>query len=249
MLVAMPSTEPARGATGAPPDPPGHPLGAPWTPPAGTATAARLAAYRWGLALVGVTAVWGATFVMVRDAVAAIPPFTFIAYRFLAAAALLAAVRPRALARRQPGVLAAGLVSGVAVVLTPLLAAVLLRERPGLGPALGAALAFVGLALLSLQRLEVRRGDALVLGCAVAFAAHILLLGRFAPRYSSYQLAVVQLGTVGVLALAWSAVTGDLAAPAGAQVWLALAVTAVLASAAGFLVQTRAQREVSPTKT
>jgi len=213
---------------------------------------------------------------MVRDAVAAIPPFTFIAYRFLAAAALLAAVRPRALARRQPGVLAAGLVSGVAlfagygfqtvglqyttasnagfitglaVVLTPLLAAVLLRERPGLGPALGAALAFVGLALLSLQRLEVRRGDALVLGCAVAFAAHILLLGRFAPRYSSYQLAVVQLGTVGVLALAWPAVTGDLAAPAGAQVWLALAVTAVLASAAGFLVQTRAQREVSPTKT
>src|SRR6266536_3436500 len=103
MLVAMPSTEPARGATGAPPDPPGHPLGAPWTPPAGTATAARLAAYRWGLALVGVTAVWGATFVMVRDAVAAIPPFTFIAYRFLAAAALLAAVRPRALARRDRG--------------------------------------------------------------------------------------------------------------------------------------------------
>ncbi len=239
MLVAMPSTEPARGATGAPPDPPGHPLGVPRTPPdppghplgvprtppAGAATAARLAAYRWGLALVGVTAVWGATFVMVRDAVAAIPPFTFIAYRFLAAAALLAAVRPRALARPQPGVLAAGLVTGVAlfagygfqtvglqyttasnagfitglaVVLTPLLAAVLLRERPGLGPALGAALAFVGL---------------------------------------------------GVLALAWSAVTGDLAAPAGAQVWLALAVTAVLASAAGFLVQTRAQREVSPTKT
>jgi len=44
-------------------------------------------------------------------------------------------------------------------------------------------------------------------------------------------------------------VTGDLAAPSGAQVWLALAVTAVLASAAGFLVQTRAQREVSPTNT
>jgi drug/metabolite transporter (DMT)-like permease len=135
------------------------------------------------------------------------------------------------------------------VVLTPLLAAALLRERPGLGPAVGAALAFAGLALLSLQTLEVRRGDALVFGCAVAFAAHILLLGRFAPRYPSYQLAVVQLGTVGVLALGWAAVTGDLATPSGGQVWLALAVTAVLASAAGFLVQTRAQREVSPTNT
>jgi drug/metabolite transporter (DMT)-like permease len=254
---AMRSTEPARSLRG----------------PAPTA---RLASWRWGLALVGVTAVWGATFVMVRDAVAAIPPFTFIAYRFLAAAALLAALRPRTLLRPQPGMSAAGLVAGVAlfagygfqtvglqyttasnagfitglaVVLTPLFAALVLRERPGLGPALGAALAFAGLALLSLQRLEVRRGDALVLGCAVAFAAHILLLGRFAPRYSSYQLAVVQLATVGVLALGWAALSGELAAPAGGQVWLALAVTAVLASAAGFLVQTRAQREVSPTKT
>jgi drug/metabolite transporter (DMT)-like permease len=245
-------------------------------PPLQRAAGARLASYRWTLALVGVTAVWGATFVMVRDAVATIPPFTFIAYRFLAAAALLAALRPRTLASRQPGMAAAGLltglalfagygfqtvglqyttasnagfITGLAVVLTPLLAAVVLRERPGLGPGLGAALAFVGLALLSLERLEVRRGDALVFGCAVAFAVHILLLGRFAPRYSSYQLAVVQLGTVGVLALAWSAVTGELAAPASGQVWIALAVTAVLASAAGFLVQTRAQREVAPTKT
>jgi drug/metabolite transporter (DMT)-like permease len=258
MLGAMRSTEPRQ------------------LPAASGATTARLATYRWGLALVGVTAVWGATFVMVRDAVASIPPFAFIADRFLAAAALLAVLRPRALARPRRGVLVAGVAAGVAlfagygfqtvglqyttasnagfitglaVVLTPLLAAALLRERPGLGPAVGAALAFAGLALLSLQTLEVRRGDALVFGCAVAFAAHILLLGRFAPRYPSYQLAVVQLGTVGVLALGWAAVSGDLATPAGAQVWLALAITAVLASAAGFLVQTRAQREVSPTNT
>jgi drug/metabolite transporter (DMT)-like permease len=248
----------------------------PLSDPPATETAPRTASYPWVLALVGVTAVWGATFVMVRDAVASIPPSAFVAYRFLGAAALLALARPRALAVRRPGMLAAGMVTGVAlfagygfqtvglqyttasnagfitgmsVVLTPLLAAVVLRERPGLWPALGAAIAFTGLALLSLQRLEVRRGDALVLGCAVAFAAHILLLGRFAPRYSSYQLAIVQLGTVGVLSLAWSGAGGELVAPHGAQVWLALAVTAVLASAAGFLIQTRAQQVVSPTKT
>ena len=245
--------------------------------PPGVETAPRTASSSpWVLALVAVTAVWGATFVMVRDAVASLPPSTFVAYRFLAAAALLALARPRALTARRPGMLAAGIVTGVAlfagyafqtvglqyttasnagfitglsVVLTPLLAAVVLRERPGLWPALGAALAFAGLALLSLQRLEVRRGDALVLGCAVAFAVHILLLGRFAPRYSSYQLAIVQLGTCGLLSLAWSGASGELAAPRGTQVWLALAVTAVLASAAGFLIQTRAQQVVSPTKT
>ena len=65
-------------------------------------TRRRVGAYRWELAMVAVTAVWGSTFVLVRDAVAQVPPFTFIAYRFLAAALLLAAIRPR-LALGGPG--------------------------------------------------------------------------------------------------------------------------------------------------
>ena len=137
----------------------------------------------------------------------------------------------------------------MSVVLTPLFAGLLLRQPPGRWPVLGALLAAVGLALLSLQRLEVRQGDALVLGCAVAFAAHILLLGRFAPRFPSYPLAVVQLGTAGLLALAWAGVAGDLVGPASAEVWVALVITSVVASAGAFLIQTRAQQEVSPTRT
>jgi drug/metabolite transporter (DMT)-like permease len=259
-------------------------------------------AYRWELAMVAVTAVWGSTFVLVRDAVAQVPPFAFVAYRFLAAALLLAAIRPRlALGgpgrggppvdrggpgdrqgsppeRRGPGLgplgagvaigvalfcgygfqtvglqyttaSNAGFITGLSVVLTPLLGAVLLRQAPGRWPVTGACLAAVGLALLSLQRLEVRRGDALVLGCAFAFAAHILLLGRYAPRLDTYRLAVVQLATAGLLALAWAGVAGDLVVPASADVWVALAITSVAASAGAFLIQTRAQREVSPTRT
>jgi drug/metabolite transporter (DMT)-like permease len=233
-----------------------------------------LAVWRWELALVAVTAVWGATFVVVREAVARVPPSAFIAVRFLAAAALLAALRPRQALRPDRGLAAAGVVAGLAlfagytlqtvglqyprassagfitglaVVLTPLLGALLLRQRPGRWPATGALLAAAGLALLTLERFEVRRGDLLVLGCAFAFATHILLLGRYSPRHASYQLAVVQLATTGVLALAWAGAAGDL--PGSPQVWFALAVTAVLASAGGFLVQTRAQRDVSPTRT
>jgi drug/metabolite transporter (DMT)-like permease len=240
------------------------------------ATRRGVGAYRWELAMVAVTAVWGSTFVLVRDAVAQIPPFTFIAYRFLAAALLLAAIRPRLAAGGQPGPLVAGAVIGLAlfagygfqtvglqyttasnagfitglsVVLTPLFAALLLGQAPGRWPVVGAGVAAVGLGLLSLQRLEVRQGDALVLGCAVAFAAHILLLGRYAPRLSTYRLAVVQLGTAGLLALAWAGVAGDLVVPSSAEVWVALAITSVAASAGAFLIQTRAQREVSPTRT
>jgi drug/metabolite transporter (DMT)-like permease len=72
-------------------------------------------AYRWELAMVAVTAVWGSTFVLVRDAVAQIPPFAFIAYRFLAAALLLAAVRPRLATDGQPGLVAAGAAAGLAL--------------------------------------------------------------------------------------------------------------------------------------
>jgi len=259
------------------------------------ATRRGVGAYRWELAMVAVTAVWGSTFVLVRDAVAQIPPFTFIAYRFLAAALLLTAIRPRLAlgwsgADSPPGgdggpgldgggrlgplaagavigaVLVAGygfqtvglqyttasnagFITGLSVVLTPLLGALLLRQAPGRWPVTGACVAAVGLALLSLQRLEVRRGDALVFACAVAFATHILLLGRYAPRLSTYRLAVVQLATAGLLALIWAGLAGDLAVPASSEVWVALAITSVAASAGAFLIQTRAQREVSPTRT
>ena len=233
-------------------------------------------AYRWELAMVAVTAVWGSTFVLVRDAVAQIPPFAFIAYRFLAAGLLLAALRPRLAAVVGTPELAAGAVAGLAlfagygfqtvglqyttasnagfitglsVVLTPLLAGLVLRQSPGHWPVAGALLAAVGLGLLSLQTLEVRRGDALVLGCAVAFATHILLLGRYAPQLSTYRLAVVQMATAGLCGLAWAGVAGDLVVPGSAEVWVALAITSVAASAAAFLIQTRAQREVSPTRT
>ena len=138
---------------------------------------------------------------------------------------------------------------GLSVVLTPLFAGLLLRQPPGRWPVSGALLAAVGLACLSLQSLEVRRGDALVLGCAVAFAAHILLLGRYAPRFSTYRLAVVQLATAGLVALVWAGLAGDLVVPGSAEVWVALAITSVAASAGAFLIQTRAQREVSPTRT
>jgi drug/metabolite transporter (DMT)-like permease len=243
-------------------------------------TRRRVGVYRWELAMVAVTAVWGSTFVLVRDAVAQIPPFAFIAYRFLAAALLLAAIRPRLTLGGAGGgrwgplgagaviglalfagygfqtvglqyttASNAGFITGLSVVLTPLLGALLLAQSPGRWPLSGACLAAVGLALLSLQALEVRRGDALVLGCALAFAAHILLLGRHAPRLDSYRLAVVQLGTAGLLALVWAAVAGDLAAPGSAEVWAALAITSVVASAGAFLIQTRAQRELSPTRT
>ncbi len=94
----------------------------------------------------------------------------------------------------------AGFITGLSVVIVPLAAALVLRLSPGKAAWAGVSLATAGLALLSLHGdLTVAPGDALVLGCAVAFAAHILLTGRFSPRYDPLWLTFGQVVTVAIL--------------------------------------------------
>ncbi|MDP3711222.1 MAG: DMT family transporter [Mycobacteriales bacterium] len=229
---------------------------------------------RHTLALVGVTAIWGSTFVVVKDAVEQLPVTDFLTWRFALAAAVMVLLRPRALAAlgpqgRRVGVVlglalgagyllqtlglqhtsaaVSGFITGMFVVLTPLLSALLLRQSPG-GPAWAAvALATIGLGLLSLRGLSVGSGELLTLGCAAAFALHIVGLGRWAKQYDAFGLAVVQLLTTAALC-GLVAVPGGLATPPSASVWWALALTAVAATAVAFVVQTWAQAHLSPTR-
>jgi drug/metabolite transporter (DMT)-like permease len=225
-------------------------------------------------ALVGVTAVWGSTFVMVKDAVERIPVTDFLTWRFALAALAMLLIRPRAVADlgpagRRAGVLlglalgagyllqtiglettdaaVSGFITGMFVVLTPLGAAVLLRTSPDRVAWVAVALATVGLGFLSLRGLSVGGGELLTLGCAACFALHIVGLGQWASSYDVYGLAVVQLITVAVLC-AIPAVPGGLSVPPDGSVWAALALTALAATAVAFVVQTWAQAHLPPTR-
>lgn len=232
-------------------------------------------------ALLFVTAIWGATFVMVQDAVSAYPVFAFLALRFTLAALVLLPFflrldRParseRMVRSWLPGMAVgvalfagyafqtfglryttpakAGFITGLSVVLVPLGQALFLRRAPGRGPVLGVILATAGLGLLSLEPdLSIRLGDVLVLGCAVSFAAHILLVGRFAPTWPPIRLAFVQIATVAVLSSGMAlAVERPLSWPPG-NVWFAAAFTGLLATSLAFFLQSRAQQATSPTHT
>ncbi len=143
----------------------------------------------------------------------------------------------------------AGFITGLSVVFVPLGSALFLRRRPSRAAWIGVSLATVGLALLSLNEdLTVAFGDLLVLGCAIAFAIHVLLVGHFAPRMSSLNLAVMQLITVAVLAFGVGAFVGGIPSPTG-SVWFAVIFTGLLATALAFGAQTLAQRFTSPTHT
>ncbi|MBI4260088.1 MAG: DMT family transporter, partial [Actinobacteria bacterium] len=229
------------------------------------------------LGLVGVAAVWGVTFSVVKEAVERIPPVEFLALRFgiaavlltafawpqvrglgvsglgagaLAGLALLAGYSLQTIGLQYTGATNAGFLTGLFVVITPLLSALLLRRLPAPGALVGVVLATAGLGLLSLTSgLGVRYGDALVLGAAASFAVHIVVLGRFSPVHSPAGLTAVQMWVAAALATGWSLAAERVVVPSGGFVWFAVLISAVVSSALGFYVQTLAQRYVSPTRT
>jgi drug/metabolite transporter (DMT)-like permease len=226
-------------------------------------------------ALVGIAAVWGLTFVMVQDAVQRLPVLAFLGYRFAAAALLVALLFRRELRRlsgegwraglvmgvfltggylsqtfalQHTSASNAGFITGLFVVLTPVLGALFLRERV-VPLAWGAAgVSALGLYLLSGTN-GLHEGDALALLCAACFAAHILVTGRGVRSHNLGALLAVQLGTCGLICLIAGAAAGQLEAPSGGKVWSALLVTALIASALGFFVQSYAQQHASPART
>jgi drug/metabolite transporter (DMT)-like permease len=226
--------------------------------------------------LIAVTAVWGVTFVQVKDAVALYPLFAFLAVRFAIASLTLAPVgarRVRSLGRdgvvagviagsllgggyalqtaglERTSVSSTGFITGMYVVLTPLIALALFRARVGPRVWAGVALATIGLALLAGIHGGSALGDLLVLAGAAVYSLQIVLMERYAPRYDAIAFTLVEMLTSfgGLLVIALA--LGDLRVPHGWTVWGALLVTGVFASALAFLAQTWAQRRTSATQT
>ena len=220
---------------------------------------------------------WGLTFVMVQDAIAIIPTMTFLAYRFVPAAAIVTALfwrRVRSLSAEgwKSGLVMgafltggyvfqtfglgstsaanAGFITGTFCVLTPLLGALFFRQKVGAIGWAAALVAGLGLYLLADPGGGGRiSGDVLVFFCAVSFSLHILVTDRAIRDHDLEALLAVQLGVCGLFSLMVAAAMGDMVVPRSAVVWQALAVTAVLASAVAFWVQAWAQRHASPART
>ena len=228
------------------------------------------------IALVVVTAVWGLTFVQVKDALELYPLFAFLAVRFAIATAVLAppALRPlQALPRRgwvagsalglllaagyalqtagleRTTVSNAGFITGLYVVFTPLAAVALFRIRIGTIVWAGVALSTAGLALLSGVGGGDGVGDLLVLLGSAAYSLQIALMERYAPRYDPVAFTFVEMLAAFVGFAAVAVALGQVEVPRGWTVWGALLVTGIFASALGFLVQTWAQRRTSATRT
>jgi drug/metabolite transporter (DMT)-like permease len=225
-----------------------------------------------GLALTGAAFLFGSTFVVIKDAVAEFPPINFVAWRFLLggfALAILSIPRGRQLWRDATvtGLLLflgyaaqtvgltttsasnSALITGLFVIVTPLLAAALAKRSPGGWVVVGAVVAFMGVVLLTANEgLRLRSGDLLTLLCAGAFAGHIVALARFAPRHPVIPFTAAQVLVTAALAFPAAALLEGARVPTSREV-PALLLTALGVSAGAFLLQIWAQTVIGPART
>ena len=219
--------------------------------------------------LVFITLVWGTTFAVVKEALTTIPVPLLLALRFSLAAACFAWVRfdRRALwPALWLGLLAfagfatqtiglsltsasnAAFITGLAVVLTPMVAAVAWRRSVAPRAYLAALVAAVGLGLLTLGEAGfagVNAGDLWVLGTALAYALYVVYLGEVAGRASVFALAGLQHLPMALLAWAWAwPQLGELATVPPVT-YAAIAYLAVVATALVAVLQVSAQRVVA----
>lgn len=220
--------------------------------------------------LLVVAAIWGLTFVTVKNAIVLLPPYSFNFYRFtLATLVMLLFALPRLHDLQKStvgagfllGVLLfsgysfqtvgllytsasnAGFITGLSVVFVPLITFLISRQRPGPGIIAGVLCALTGLIIISAVSPDnFNLGDMLILCCALSFALHIIFVGKFASFHATVWLVSWQIATVALLSG-----IGALIFEAGIQanlaaVWPALIITALLATCLAFFTQNYMQR-------
>ena len=225
-------------------------------------------------ALLTVSAAWGLSFVVMKDAIQRQSVNNFLFTRFTLAVIVMILIRPQTiklfnkdllqrgglagiflglgyiaqtLGLERTGAAITGFITGLYVVLTPLIASFVLKEKITKFTWLCIAVATFGLGLLSIRGFSVGIGEMFVLASAVLFAAHIIALSKWSSGRDVYAMTVIQLTMCAILAGLASAIEGY-SLPPDRGVWSVVIFTAVFATAVAFIVQTWSQAHMSATK-
>ncbi|MEW6672862.1 MAG: DMT family transporter [Thermodesulfobacteriota bacterium] len=227
--------------------------------------------------LFAATFFWGITFIIVKNAVALVDVYVFLGVRFGIAFIVMALLFrkrmfPFHLPTARAGVFLGvflfaafafqtwglthtsatngAFLTGMNVVMVPILSLIFLRRAPAPFAVLGVLLAFTGLYFLTGGApSDWNRGDLLVFICAVWVSIHIMTTGYYAPKYDTMALAAWQIGAVAALNMGFALGTGSFTLHVPLSVWGAVLVTALFCTVFAFAVQTHAQRYTSPTRT
>jgi len=234
-----------------------------------------LAPKEW--ALLGVTMLWGTTFIIVHMAMRTAPPFFFVGFRFLLASLVIFLIFRRALFPLNRHEIFAGTLIGLSIAvgyslqtvglvtipssmsafilalyapIVPLLQWLVLRRRPRIGNWLAIFLCFIGLVFLSdpdWQNFSFSYGEIVTIIAAVAVAIEIILISYFAPVIDSRRLTFVQIAVASLTSFAIMPIVGE-SFPEFSPIWFGAAIFMALATSIIQLTMNWAQKSVSPTR-
>ncbi len=226
----------------------------------------------WALLLV--SAAWGLSFVVMKDAIERQSVNNFLFTRFSGAVIVMLLLRPQVIKQfkrellqraglagiflglgyifqtlglERTGAAITGFITGLYVVVTPLLAALILKEKITKFIWFCIGIATVGLGLLSIHGFSVGIGEMFVLASAFLFGAHIIALSKWSAGRDAYAMTIVQLTVCAVLS-GIASIPGGYLLPPDTGVWAVVVFTAVFATAIAFIVQTWSQAHMSATK-
>jgi drug/metabolite transporter (DMT)-like permease len=225
-------------------------------------------------ALLTVSVAWGLSFVLMKPAIERQSVNNFLFSRFVLAVLVMILIRPQVIklftkdllirgfgagfllgsgyifqtiGLANTGAAITGFVTGLYVILTPLFAAVIFKERVSKSTWLYVIMATLGLALLSLHGWSVGFGELMVFFSAIAFAAHIIALSKWSSGRDVYAMTITQLIMCAFLSGIASTFEGY-SAPPDFGVWAVVIFTAVFCTAIAFIIQTWSQAHMSATK-
>ena len=219
------------------------------------------------------TAVWGGSFVVMKDSLERQDVISFLATRFLIAGLLMFAYRPYSLmglgktlwiratflgfllaagfifqsvGLTKTTVSSTGFITGLYLVFTPLISWLLLKRHILRLQLLAVFVATLGLYLIAYNGIEYGFGEFLVLISAFLFAMQIVAVGEWSNGKNAYPLALIQILVAALLFVMISFKDGYQVPPDG-SVWIAILFTALFATFLGFLIQVKAQAIMTAT--
>jgi len=225
------------------------------------------------LGLLATTAVWGGAFLVMKDSLVRQDVYSFLASRFILAAAFMFIYKPKSLSGldrkfvkrailiglllcsgfifqtfglTQTTVSNTGFITGLYLVFTPLISWLLLKREIFKMQWLAVFVATIGLYFISFNGISVGIGEILVLISALLFAGQIVALGEWSDGENTYALTLIQILVSAVIFFALSLKDGFQMPPDNA-VWSAVLYTAFFATFLGFLIQVKAQSVMSAT--
>jgi drug/metabolite transporter (DMT)-like permease len=233
--------------------------------------------FKAAILLLTTTFFWGVTFTIVKQAIESVDVFVFLSQRFILAFALILPIgmlkgkQLDARTVRQGCIMGlflfgayafqtvallytsasnTGFLTGLNVVMVPVLSSLMLKHRIPRTIKIAVALSVAGLFLLCGNgSLEFNRGDILAAACAVCVTLHLIYTGEYARTSDYYWLTTVQLGVVAVLSVLFAVGRGKQVFVWYPHLLWPLLVCAVIATVFAFLVQTSMQRFISHSNT